>query len=269
MSNNSIKVETKVRKKSFFEKLIILLKLEKYKDKIREGKDFVVVLIYAIILALIVRSFFYENFKIPSGSMNPILLKGDRVLVNKFYYGYTKFSFPFNIVPIKERILANRKPKRGDIVVFKLPSQEDFSTFYIKRVVGLPNDKIQVKQGRVFVNGNVLSYKKVDLLPAKSENNHNYFPSMRYKENNGEYIYDILISDINSISGNTEEYIIPEGYYLMMGDNRDNSHDSRFSDFGFIPFKNIVGRAEMISFSTANGKFNFGRLFKSIKAQEG
>ena len=240
-NKNIVNVSVKSRKKTVLEKIIIKFHLDKYKNSIILVKDWGFTLLYALIFATIVKTFFYENFKIPSGSMNPLLLNGDRVLVNKYYYGYSKFSFPFNMAPIKDRILATRKPQRGDIVVFKLPTKEDISTFYIKRVMGLPNDKIQVKKGRLFINGEPLKYEQIGLLEAKSKNNHNVFSSM--------------------------EYIVPEGYYFCMGDNRDNSKDSRFVDFGFIPFKNIVGKAEKIFFSTANGEFNFNRIFKNIEAK--
>lgn len=262
----NISINVKTRKKTLSEKIMVKLHLEKYRNGIKFVKDWWLTLLYALIFATIFKTFFYENFKIPSASMNPLLLNGDRVLVNKYYYGYSKFSFPFNLAPIKERILANRKPQRGDIIVFKLPTKEDISTFYIKRVIGLPNDKIQVKKGRLFINGEPLKYEQIGLLNAQSKNNHNLFSSMEYKETNERNEYSILISDINSFASNTIEYVVPEGYYFCMGDNRDNSKDSRFVDFGFIPFRNIVGKAEKIFFSTANGELNFKRIFKNIEA---
>lgn len=266
-NHDFVHVDTKTRKKTILEKIVVRFHLSEYKNTIITVKDWTITLVSALIFATIFKTFFYENFKIPSGSMNPLLLNGDRVLVNKYYYGYSKFSFPFNLAPIKERVLASRKPKRGDIVVFKLPSKEDISTFYIKRVMGLPNDRIQVKKGRIFINGEPLKYQQVGLLEAKSKNNHNVFNSMEYKEINENNEYSILISDINSYASNTIEYIVPEGYYFCMGDNRDNSKDSRFVDFGFIPFRNLVGKAERIFFSTANGEMNFNRIFKNIEAK--
>ena len=242
--------------------------LEKYTEQLLTIKDWTVTIVYAIVLATIFKSLFYENSKIPSGSMNPLLLNGDRVLVNKWYYGYSKFSFPFHIFPIKERVLSNRTPQRGDIVVFHTKFSEKNNIFYVKRIVGLPNDRVQIKGNQVYVNGEAMTYKKQAILQPKSATNHNNFPSMEYTENNGDNEYSVLISDINSIAGNTREYVVPEGYYFCMGDNRDNSHDSRFNDFGMIPFKNIVGKAERIFFSTANGYFNNNRVFKSIKAKE-
>ena len=239
--------------------------LGKYTKQLLVVKEWTITIIYALILATFFKTFFYENFKIPSGSMNPLLLNGDRVLVNKYYYGYSKVSFPFDLIPLKNRILAKRKPKRGDIIVFKTKESEKTGIYYIKRVVGLPHDKVQIKNNQVFINGVALEYHKLETLPANSLYNHNFFESDKYLENNGIHQHEVLISDINSISGNTREYIVPENEYFCMGDNRDNSKDSRFPDFGTIPYKNIVGKAERILFSTANGGFNFDRLFKNIQ----
>ena len=238
--------------------------LEKYTSSLIVVKEWTITIIYAFLLAEFCKTFFYENFKIPSGSMNPLLLDGDRVLVNKWYYGYSKFSFPLNLAPIKERILSNRSPKYGDIVVFHTKFSEKNNIFYIKRVIGLPGDKVQIINNQVYVNNKKMRYQKIGLLKNNSEYNHNNFDSIKYVEDNGKQSYDVLIGDINSIAGNTREYIVPEDHYFCMGDNRDNSHDSRFPDFGVIPFRNIVGKAERIFFSTANGYFNFNRIFKKI-----
>ena len=240
----------------------------KYTKQLVAVKDATSTIVYALILATIFKTFFYENFKIPSGSMNPLLLNGDRVLVNKFHYGYSKFSFPFDIIPIKERILSNRTPKRGDIIVFKTVESEKTGIFYIKRIIGLPNDKIQIKNNNVYINEKPFDYQFKQDLQANSTFNHNYFPTKEYTEKNKDgRTYNILIGDVNSISGNTKEYIVPEGHYFCMGDNRDNSKDSRFPDFGTIPFRNIVGRAERVFFSTANGGFNFDRIFFSLQTK--
>ena len=265
-SNN---IDENKEKNKWFIEFLEKRGLSKYANQLIVVKDTTLTIIYALVLATIFKTFFYENFKIPSGSMNPLLLNGDRVLVNKFHYGYSKFSFPFDIFPIKERILSNRTPKRGDIIVFKTVESEKTGIFYIKRVIGLPNDKIQIKNNNVYINGKPFNYQFVQNLEANSQLNHNYFSVKEYTEQNKENeTYSILIGDKNSISGNTKEYIVPEGHYSCMGDNRDNSKDSRFSDFSTIPFKYIVGKAERIFFSTAGGSFNLDKIFKSIEAKE-
>lgn len=263
----NLKLEEIERKNLWFKKFLKDRGLEKYTKQLIAVKDWTIIIVHALLLATICKTFFYENFKIPSGSMNPLLLNGDRVLVNKWYYGYSKFSFPFDLAPIKERILSNRSPKRGDIVVFHTKFSEKNGIFYIKRVIGLPNDKIQIKKNQVYVNGEKMKYQKINTLEGESEFNHNNFAVTEYIENNNNKEYNILVGEnFYSIAGNTREYIVPEEHYFCMGDNRDNSHDSRFPDFGFIPFRNIVGKAERIFFSTANGRFNFDRIFKNIQA---
>lgn len=250
------------------EKILLSKGIDKRAAKIACSiKNNVMIVAYALILTFTFKTFFYDNFKIPSGSMNPLLLNGDRVLVNKFYYGYTRFSFPFGLMKFKGRVLSNRTPQRGEIVVFKLPREEDTDIFYIKRVVGLPGDKIQVKKGMLYVNDKPATYYEQGVLEAESATNHNAFPSMKYAEvNHNGYSYSVLVSDPRSLVGNTGAYIVPEGHYFMMGDNRDNSKDSRFADFGPIPFTHIIGRAERIFFSTANGQFNYNRIFANIQA---
>lgn len=261
--------KSKKQKQDWLEKLLLSKGIDKSKVKtVCWFKNNIMIVVYALMLTFSFKGIFYDNFKIPSGSMNPLLLNGDRVLVNKFYYGYTRFSFPFGLAKFKGRILSNRTPQRGEIVVFKLPKEEDTDIFYIKRVVGLPGDRIQVKEGMLHVNGQPLKYYEQGVLEAESATNHNAFPSMKYTEvNHNGYAYSVLVSDPRSLAGNTKEYIVPEGYYFMMGDNRDNSKDSRFADFGPIPFTHIIGRAERIFFSTANGQFNYNRIFANIQAR--
>ena len=264
---NLNKLKKKEEKNDWFKKFLKDRGLERYTEPLTSVKDWTITIFYALLLATICKTFFYENFKIPSSSMNPLLLNGDRVLVNKWYYGYSKFSFPFAIVPISHRILSNRFPKRGDIVVFHTKFSEKDRIFYIKRIVGLPGDKIKLINNNVYINGIRMSYDKNEIVQPNSLTNHNNFPVVEYTENNGKNEYNVFIGDKNSIAGNTAEYVVPEDHYFCMGDNRDNSHDSRFPDFGMIPFKNIVGKAEMIFFSTANGRFNLDRIFKNIQAE--
>ena len=238
--------------------------LARYTEPLILIKEWTTTIIYALLLAAVFKTFFYENFKIPSGSMNPLLLNGDRVLVNKWYYGYSKFSFPLRLVPIDERVFVKNMPQRGDVIVFLTKFSEANGIYYIKRVIGLPNDRIKVVNNQVYINGIRLRYQQKELLPKNSTYNHNNFPSMEYIEDNGVRQYSVLISDINSIAGNTKEYIVPEGHYFCMGDNRDNSHDSRFPDFSTVPFRNIVGKAEKVFFSTANGGLNINRFWGDI-----
>ena len=258
--------QTEKDKDEWFRNFLAKTGWGRYTSQLIIVKDWTILILQAFILAITFKTFFYENFKIPSGSMNPILLNGDRVLVNKYCYGYSKFSFPFNFPPIENRVLANHKPKRGDIIVFKPPKLENTDIYYIKRIVGLPNDKIQLRNNQVYVNDVPMKYQTLGQVDARTITNHNSFSVYQQVENNSDVSYDIFIEDVNSIAGNGKPYFVPEGHYFCMGDNRDNSKDSRFPDVGTVPFRNIVGKAERIFFSTANGVFNLNRIFKDIRA---
>ena len=202
---------------------------------------------YAIILATVVRTFAYEPFHIPSGSMIPTLLIGDYLFVSKFSYGYSKYSFPFGKGMFEGRIWESA-PERGDVIVFKLP--RDNETDYIKRVIGLPGDEIQMLHGVLHINGTPVEKVKVDdfvvTKPSGGERS-----LTRYRETlpNG-VSYPVLDLVKDSVGDNTEVYKVPERHFFMMGDNRDNSTDSRFlSEVGFVPFANLVGKAQVIFFS--------------------
>ncbi|AZO09044.1 MULTISPECIES: signal peptidase I [unclassified Mesorhizobium] len=207
------------------------------------------VIIQALLLALVIRTLLFQPFSIPSGSMRPTLLEGDYLFVTKWAYGYSRYSLPFGPDLFSGRIWGS-EPKRGDVVVFKFPP--DPSVDYIKRVVGLPGDKIQVKDGQLFINGAAVPREKVgqidnpDITEAQG-------PVDVYRETlpNG-VSYDTLDLTQNSIGDNTREFDVPAGHYFMMGDNRDNSSDSRFT-VGFVPAENLVGRANVIFFSIAGG----------------
>ena len=208
------------------------------------------IVVHALILALIVRVFFFQPFNIPSGSMIPTLLVGDYLFVSKFSYGYSNHSFPFSPDIISDRLIAS-PPKRGDVAVFKLP--RDNSTDYIKRVIGLPKDKIQVVKGVIHINGAPIQRERIDDFVTRDS-----FGNMRrvarYKETlpNG-VSYQTLDLVENGFGDNTKVYTVPEGNYFMMGDNRDNSTDSRVeSAVGFVPAKNFIGRAEIIFFSAGS-----------------
>ncbi len=231
-------------------------------------------LVYAVAIALAVRTFLFEPFNIPSGSMKPTLLVGDYLFVSKFAYGYSKHSLPFSL-PLFEGRIFERMPHRGDVAVFKLPA--DNRTDYIKRIIGLPGDKIQVKDDILYVNGE----------PAKRVRLEDFYdddgtgsggPVVRYRETlpGGGPSYTVLDIMTHGSLDNTRVYTVPEGHVFAMGDNRDNSLDSRVDNVGFIPVENLIGRAEIIFFST-NGSarlweiwnwpatIRFRRIFRLIE----
>ena len=226
----------------------------------------------AIFIALLIRSFIFEPFNIPSGSMKPNLLVGDFIFVSKWSYGYSKHSLPFSI-PIIPKKIFSKSPKRGDIVVFKTP--EDNRTDYIKRIIGLPGDKIRVINGEILLNNKKIYRKKTnDFLDT--DNNSSIKRIRKYIEYHEELNFEVLDIVDNGIADNTELFTVPESHFFVMGDNRDNSQDSRFKQtVGFIPFENLVGKARFIFFSLENSRFlqiwkwpkaiRGERIFKIIK----
>ena len=205
----------------------------------------------AVFIALIIRSFIAEPFNIPSGSMKPNLLVGDFIFVSKWSYGYSRHSLPFSI-PIIPKKIFSKMPNRGDVVVFKTP--QDNRTDYIKRVIGLPGDKVKIINGKIYLNNNFIVRKKmIDFIDT--DKNTSTKRVRKYKEYLGEFTFDVLDIMDNGIADNTELFIVPEGYFFVMGDNRDNSQDSRFKTVGFIPIDNLVGKARFIFFSLENSRF--------------
>jgi signal peptidase I len=203
--------------------------------------------VYAMLIAIGIRTVAFEPFNIPSGSMIPTLLVGDYLFVSKYSYGYSRFSLPLSPPLFSGRIFGS-PPQRGDVAVFKLP--RDTSVDYIKRIIGLPGDRIQMKGGQLFING-----KQVDRQPDGEYIAEGDGPKMllkRYVEtlpDSGVKHLILKASDDQPLD-NTQEYKVPDGYVFAMGDNRDNSLDSRvLNAVGFIPLENLVGRAEFLFFS--------------------
>ncbi len=214
-------------------------------------------LVYAGLIAMTIRTLAFEPFNIPSGSMIPTLLIGDFVFVSKYSYGYSRFSMPFSPDVFSGRI-AGSYPHRGDVVVFR--NTRNTSEDWIKRVIGLPGDHIQVKEGQLYINGAEVPRTELRKYPTASDENGMRVDSTEYSEAlPGGVTHHILkqyaddqhmmIGDLDP--NNTDEYVVPDGHLFMMGDNRDNSADSRFivDGLGFVPLENVVGRAQFIFFS--------------------
>ena len=229
-------------------------------------------LFWALIIAGVIRTFAIEPFKIPSGSMKPNLLVGDFLFVSKWDYGYSRYSFPFGLPPFKGKIFESN-PERGDIIVFKLPGQENIN--YVKRLIGLPGETIKVLNGKVYIK-NVNSSDFVELNQIED----GIFFDDQYGKDIQQLIeneYKILNITNDGPLDFTPEYKIPKDKFFFMGDNRDNSSDSRIlSGVGFVPKVNIVGKVWFIWFSVDTdfslSKFwnlpfhiRYDRLFNIIK----
>jgi signal peptidase I len=217
------------------------------------------VIIEALLIALVVRTVLFQPFNIPSGSLVPTLLVGDYLFVSKYAYGYSHFSLPsfLDLDPsaMPGRIFAS-EPKRGDIIVFKLPS--DGQTDYIKRLIGLPGDKIQVLKGRLIINGEEVPREPIEPYNTVSHFNKPMEAPQYIETLPGGVKHRIIqIDGDEGTFDNTKVYEVPPGHYFMMGDNRDNSSDSRLSadqgGVGYVPFENLIGRAEIIFFSIEEG----------------
>ncbi len=229
-------------------------------------------LFWALLIAGVIRTFVIEPFKIPSGSMKPNLLVGDFLFVSKWNYGYSRYSFPFGLAPFSGKIFE-KNPERGDIIVFKLPGQENIN--YVKRLLGLPGETIKVLDGRVYIKKN--NSEKFEKLNQISDS---LFFDDQYQEEIKQLIevnYKILNIIDNGPLDYTPEYKIPKDKYFFMGDNRDNSSDSRvMSGVGFVPKENMIGKVWFIWLSIDTqfllSKFwnlpihiRYERLFKSVK----
>ena len=211
-----------------------------------EGKfEFIKTIVIAGALALGFRSLLFEPFNIPSGSMIPTLLVGDYLFVSKYSYGYSRYSFPFGMAPFDGRVFKT-SPERGDVAVFRQPQNE--SVAFIKRIVGLPGDRIQVTDGILRINN--VAVNRVRKGFATASNGYNVIRFAVYQETlpNGKS-YLIQERSDDDVLDNTNVFLVPEGHYFMMGDNRDNSRDSRTTSVGMVPAENLIGRAERLFFS--------------------
>ena len=203
-------------------------------------------LIYALIIAVLIRSLIIQPFYIPSSSMEPTLLVGDRIFVSKYSYGYSKHSFPFSPDFSNTRFFS-KNPKQGDLVVFKTPA--DNRTDYIKRLIGLPGDEIQFVNGEIFINGKIIvreeTFTSEPIRCGKFT-----LKTKTFIETLPNGVQYLASYNRKGTLQNTKKFFVPDGHYFLMGDNRDCSKDSRFlDDVGYVKKLNLVGKAKVIFFS--------------------
>jgi signal peptidase I len=217
-----------------------------------ETFEIIKTIFFALLIAFVLRVLLFQPFTIPSASMEPNLYEGDYIVVSKWSYGYSKHAIPFS-PPLFEGRLFAREPHRGDIVVFKLP--RDNKTDYIKRLMGLPGDRLQMINNVLFINGTAV--KDVELSRQDVQNLYGSQLTIKLRETLADgRQFNIQDWGPNNISDNTPEFVVPDGHYFMIGDNRDNSQDSRFDiseGVGYVPAENLIGKAEIILFSWSEG----------------
>ena len=206
-------------------------------------------IVFAMIIALLIRTLAFEPFNIPSSSMVPTLLIGDYLFVSKFSYGFGGTGTFWNMAPFTGRIFGS-EPHRGDVIVFKLP--RDNSTDYIKRLIGLPGDTIQMRQGLLYINGTPVEREKLESpVPQPEVLPENITDYLEHLPNGPTHVIRKEGDDMPL--DNTELFVVPPHHYFFMGDNRDNSQDSRTTNVGYVPEENLVGKAEFLFFSLQEG----------------
>ena len=229
---------------------------------------------YALLIALIIRSFLFQPFYIPSSSMEPTLLIGDRIFVSKYEYGYSKHSLPFSPPILKNRVFK-KIPEYGDLVVFKTPL--DNRTDYIKRLIGMPGDTVQFKNGKIYINEEEIQKKTIsEKYKIRCGNLNPEVSAFKERLPNGIEYVAVYKNDGTLL--NSDKYKVPNDHFFLLGDNRDCSQDSRFlSSVGYVPAINLVGKAKIIFFSNdtlsgsvlkiwnLNKSFRLKRSFKIIK----
>jgi signal peptidase I len=215
-----------------------------------EVVEIIKTVVYALLIALFLRVIFFQPYTIPSASMEPNLYEGDYIIVSKYSYGWSRHSIPFSPPLFKGRILFHA-PHRGDIVVFKLPS--NIHTDYVKRLIGLPGDTIQMKKGLLYLNG--VQVPRKYLGSSKEDSGYGFVRDVfKYQETlPGGKTFTTNDFGPDGELDNTDPFVVPEGYYFMMGDNRDNSSDSRVppaaGGVGYVPAENLEGKAQIILLS--------------------
>ena len=230
-------------------------------------------LIGALIIAVLIRSLLFQPFYIPSSSMEPTLLVGDRIFVSKYTYGYSKHSFPFSPNITNKRFFS-KSPERGDLVVFKTPA--DNRTDYIKRLIGMPGDSIQFVDGEILINNKKISRQKIANKKIIRCGNF-LLDTETYIETLPNGLKHLVVYKKKGSLQNSKVFKVPENHYFLLGDNRDCSKDSRYLDsVGYVNKLNLVGEAKIIFFSNdtnisslkkvwnLNKSFRFERLFKGL-----
>ncbi len=232
--------------------------------KIKFYETWTFVILVCIVLPVMFRAFVYSPRHIPSSSMKPTLLIGDYIFISKFSYGYSSVDLPFGyVIKYFEGRIGGEKPKRGDIIVFRPPTQPD--TDYIKRLIGMPGDVIQMKHGKLSINGEELATQRVeDFYDDQPDNTDSRIKQYKETLPNG-VSYTILDEIEEGPADNTDIFVVPKKHYFFMGDNRDNSADSRIS-IGYVPDVNLIGRADMLFFSN---KSSFIKLWDWVKSFRG